>query len=1092
MKYMDRAKAWILAAVLLVSGVLALLIGFRMDRDTASGEIRITEICAKNESVLADNSGKYRDYIELYAYDRAVNLKGFTLSYGSETSAPLGDITVGAGEYRVIFLDKNITGFTLNAAGGNTLRLLSPEGQVVAQVDTVALEKDQALVWADGRYQVTNQPTPNFPNTSQGLLAFRDGTVAQNPSLVISEVLTANKSTLPDELGVFSDVVELHNTGDKDVYLGSYFLSDDASNRFAYRLPDTVLAAGEYLVIYCDGENYISENGCIHANFGLSRGEVLYLTECGGGVLEVSWESVGEDTSWQLSQEGVYAAGVPSLGFPNTQQGVQQAMDQRTDWESPLTVSEISLSQSLVPYGGEVSDFVEITNRSDESVSTGGWYLSDGADPYAFSLPAVILQPGECLVIRCDSSGTGFGLSAGEAVLLMGPDHRYAPSAVCAEAEPGKTMQLNPGAGRQSWFSDTPTLGFSNDGQGRENYLNSLRAEPLRISEVMVRNESYLPGPYGDCCGWIELYNAGTQNVNLKNYSLCAFGKAWESWQLPDAVLQPGQYAVILADSSGQATPKGYPVIAADLSAGALYLSKAGKLGDYVMIPQLTPDTSFGAEQESGQMAVLARPTPGGCNSPAAAPSGSPVALTAPGSYNGVEYLDVILQGPGEIYYTTNCTVPDRNSTPYTGPVRIAQTTVFRVVCYEPGKDASQVVDLSYFLNENDEMDVVSLVTEPDNLFSPYTGIYVGGNHMSPQSPYTGANFWKDWERPATVTLIEKDGEVAFSENCGIKIFGGFSRMNEKKSFACMFRARYGCGRLEYPVFGEESLPYYESLVLRAGGQDIYSARMRDEMITSLAGEYLGLPVQDYRPVSLYLNGQFWGVYYIREKLSDQYVAGHYNMNAEDVKLCQLAGTTLKEYVEVTRYARTHDLSRQEHFDYIAGRVDLENYTDYMIAQMWINNRDNSNVKFFLNSEGKWTWALFDTDMSFSDASANTVYRHLRSAGEDVICRTLLLHLLDNEAYRDYFLERAAWQVNNLWTEENINNRIDEIYGQIRQGMRKDTQRWNKNYAYWEQSVEDLRSFAARRNPYFVSHIKSYFHLSWEEMKEYGFPLSVK
>ncbi len=1089
MKYKNRAIIALLAAMLLAAGIVALAMGYAVERRASGGEVRITEICAKNESVLTDNNGKYRDYIELYATKQSINLKGYTLTDGKNTSPPLGDITIEEGAYWVLFLDKKTTGFTLNAAGGDTIRLLSPEGKVVAQAKTIAMEKDQAMIYHQGSYVLTDQPTPNFPNTAEGLLAFRSGMAEESPKLIISEVLTANKSTLPDELGVFSDVVELRNVSQEAVYLGSFFLSDDANNRFAYRLPDMVLEADSCLVIYCDGENYISDAGHIHANFGLSRGEKLYLTGRTGSFQTAPWESVGEDVSWQLSEGGEYTAGVPSLGFANTQAGIQQAMDQRTNWESPLVVSEVSLSTSGIPYGGVISDFVEITNRSEESVSTEGWYLSDGADPYAYPLPSQILQSGEVLVIRCDDTGAGFGLAPGETALLIGPDYRYAPSAVCAETEPGKTMQAYPGDLQQPWFVDEPTLGYPNTEQGRKSYLDAWQGQILRISEVMARNESYLPGPYGYCCGWIELYNAGSQKVKLKDYSLCFLNQAWEQYPMPDIVLEPGQYTVVLVDNSGQPTRKGYPTISGEISGYGVYLSREGKLEDYAILPDILPDTSFGLSHDSAQPAVLSQPTPGSANAPAAAPSDAPVALTAPGAYDGVEYLDIVLQGPGKLYYTTNCTLPDQSSTPYTGPVRITKTTIFRVVCYEPGKDASQVVDLSYFLNENDDLSVVSLVTEPDNLFSPSTGIYVSGYNALPTSPYTGANFWQDWERSATVTLIDTDGSVAFSQGCGIKIFGAYSRMNEKKSFACMFRARYGAGRLEYPVFGEDSLPYYESLVLRAGGQDIYHARMRDEMITSLAGEYLGLPVQDYRPVALYLNGQFWGVYYIREKLSDQYVAGHYNMNAQDVTLCQASGTGLREYVEVTRYARTHNLAQQEHFDYIASRVDLENYTDYMIAQLWINNTDSSNVKFFLNNEGKWTWALFDTDMSFSSPAVNTIRQQLKSPGDDVICRTLLIRLLMNDAYRDYFLERAAWQVNNLWTQENINSRIDEIYGLIRHDMRKDTQRWNKSYEHWENSVEHLRSFAERRNSYFVGHIKSYFHLTWEEMGEYGFPL---
>ena len=1089
MKYKNRAIIALLAAMLLAAGIVALAIGYGMDRRASGGEVRITEICAKNESVLADNNGKFRDYIELYAGKQSINLKGYTLTDGKSTSLPLEDITIEAGGYRVVFLGQKDVGISLNAAGGDTLQLLSPEGKVVAQVKIVAMGKDQAMVYKQGRYALTDQPTPNFPNTAEGLLAFREGEAEEDAKLRISEVLTSNKTTLPDEAGVFSDVVELHNAGDGPVYLGSYFLSDDSANRFAYRLPDMVLEADGYLVIYCDGENYISDDGHIHANFGISRGEILYLTGTAGGFQTVTCGSMGEDVSWQLSKEGEYAAGVPSLGFANTQEGAQQAMDLRTNWESPLTISEVSLSTSGIPYGGVISDFVEITNRSEGKTSTEGWYLSDGADPYAYALPVQALQPGESLVIRCDDTGAGFGLAAGEAVLLIGPDYRYAPSAVCAEAEAGKTMQAYPGDLQQPWLVDEPTLGYPNTEQGRKNYLEAGKNQPLRISEVMVRNESYLSGPYGYCSSWIELHNTGSQSVHLKDYNLCVLSKTLTQYPMPDIVLEPGRYTVILVDNSGQLTAKGYPVISGELSGYGVYLSREGKLNDYVILPDMLPDTSYGLSCDEAKPGVLSQPTPGKVNAIAAAPSGSAAALTAPGAYDGVEFLDIVLQGPGKMYYTTNCTIPDQTSTPYTGPIRITQTTILRVVCYEPGKDASPVVDLSYFINENDDLSVVSLVTEPDNLFSPATGIYVAGYRAQPTSPYAGANFWQDWERSATITLINTDGTVAFSQGCGIKIFGAYSRMNEKKSFACMFRARYGAGRLEYPVFGEDSLAYYESLVLRAGGQDIYNARMRDEMITSLAGDYLGLPVQDYRPVALYLNGQFWGVYYIREKLSDQYVAGHYHMNVEDVKLCQVAGTGLREYVEVIRYANSHDLSRQEHLDYIASRVDLQNYTDYMIAQMWINNTDSSNVKFFLNEEGKWTWALFDTDMSFSMAGANTFQQQLKSSGNDVICRSLLLRLLMNDSYRDYFLERAAWQVNHLWTQENINSRIDEIYGQIRHEMRKDTQRWSKSYEYWENSVENLRSFAARRNSYFVGHVKSYFHLTWEEMKEYGFPV---
>ncbi len=970
MKY----KNLILAAVLLV--VLAVAVGLilgpgRQPSETAptrvTGILQITEICAKNETLIADNNGKYGDYIELYAPEKAVNLKGYTLTDGKATSGPLGDITIEKGEYRILFISGETTGFGLGASGGDTIQLKRADGAIVAQANTTAMAADQVMLLENGSYTVTDRASPNFPNTAEGLAAFRSGFAQTAPGLTISELLVHNETVLPDEKGVFSDVVELHNTTDKPLNLGRYFLSDSEADRFAYRLPQVELAADAYLVIYCDGENYISPDGKIHANFGLSRGESLYLTDPAGGYIRVNADDTTEDISLQLSGSGEYVTRTPSLGYPNTENGVQQALAERVNGESPLIISEVLLSSSAMPYDGVIADMVEIMNVSGSPVSTSGWYLSDGGDPYNYPLPAMQLEPGACLVLRCDSQGTGFGLSQGETLRLIAPDYRYAPLAVCAGADAGLTMQASQAEGQQLWYFDKTTLGFANTPHGRASYLQAQQPKGLRISEVMTGNSKFLPGPYGRTCDWIELYNPGPESINLKQYCLSTRRKELNQCPLPDAVLQPGQYIVILADESGLGAKQGLHVIPVSLSAQGecVYLSRNGVVEDFAIVPPLAQDTSYGRGQGSLEFSQLASVTPGSANGKAASISDKPIALTAPGTYENVAYLDIALQGAGELYYTTNCTDPDRGSTPYTGPIRITSTTILRVVCYEPGKEASPVADFSYFLNENDSLSVVSLVTDPENLFGDATGIYVGGPNMSPVSPYTGANFWQDWERPATITLFDTDGTAAFSQGCGIKIFGADSRRNEKKSLACMFRSRYGAGQLAYPVFGEGSLPYYEALVLRAGGQDIYHARMRDEVITSLAGDYLGLPVQDYRPVALYLNGQYWGVYYIREKLNDQYVAGHYSMKAEEVTLCQVSQASEPDYVALLRYARGHDLSRRECYDYVASRIDIQNYTDYMIAQMWVNNTDSSNVKFFQNPEGKWTWAFYDTDMSF-------------------------------------------------------------------------------------------------------------------------------
>ncbi len=1097
MKYRNSSLAVVLLAVLLAVGAAALLSSAPEQpaepAQTVTGTVLITEICTKNESVIPDNDGKYRDYVELYAPSQAVSLEGFTFTDGKRTSAPLGDITLQPGQYRVFFLSDETTGFALGASGGDSFQIRDGNGSIVAQATTAALAADQVMSLENGSYAVTDRATPGFSNDAQGAAAFREGFLQEKPQLVISELAVHNESLLPDEKGRYSDVVELHNAGDTPVDLGNYFLSDRKDSRFAYRLPDSVLEPGGYLVIYCDGENYLAD-GFIHANFGLSRGESVYLTDPTGGYLSRSGDEAGEDATCQLLEDGTWGVGPASLGWPNTQAGVQQATLARMNLDSPLMISEVLLSSSGVPYQGAVRDVVEIRNVSEQAVSTAGWFLSDGGDPYKYPLPGQSLQPGECLVLICDPSGTGFGLSQGEVLRLTGPDYRHALLLTCTEGDLGQSVSLTQGGEDAAYAFGPVSLGYGNDSAGCASFLRDQLPQGLQISEVMSRNSSFLLGPYGAASDWVELYNAGSERVDLSGYTLSDNPKYPQQYALPQTVLEPGEYCVVYLTNDPDRARSGYGVAPMPLSGSGdqLYLAQGGQILDFVILPELKEDQAYGRISGDAAFSYLAEPTPEKKNSEAAAVSSDPVAVTLPGIYEGVEYLDVELSGPGKLYYTTNCYNPTANSTPYTGPIRITDTTVLRVISIEPGKLPSQVVDLTYLLNEGNTLPVVSLVTEHGNLWGYTRGIYADGPNISPEYPHKGANFWQDWEVPATVSMYEGTG--GFSESCGLKIFGHFSRGDIKKSFSCIFRDRYGASQLDYPLFGEGSLPYYEAFVLRAGGQDVFEALGRDEAITSVASQYLGLPVQQYKPVVLYLNGEYWGVYFIREKLNEQYVAGHYNVPAEQVAFGAGAGMDCPGYWDFRRYILDHDMGQSEHYEYVREHADLENYTDYIITQLWLGNNDSANVKYFTAPGIPWTWILYDTDMSCRSTLYNTFVHHLDNeliyGPWDSISITLAGKLLNqNPEYRDYFLKRTAWQVNNVWTAEHINAALDRVVSQLESSMTRDGMRWHRSIHTWRAHIQSVRYFAENRTPQFLEQLQKHFGLTRQQMIDYGFPV---
>lgn len=1089
----DGILIWLLCIVLIIS----ITAGLFLDPSTKQaltpvGEynIQITEICAKNETVTADNDGKYRDYIELYNAGEAVDLTGCTLTDGNVSSSPFDNFTMASGEYRVVFLSKDTTGFALSSSGRDSIQLKAPNGKTIAQTKVRSLEADQVMVLVNGAYRVSNNPSPSFANNSQGEKAFLKGTPSKTLSLRINEVLVANKSVLPDEKGTFSDIVELYNTTDTPVQLSGWSISDGKNDRFRYRLPDLTVPADSYVLIFCDGGNYVTQNGHIHANFSLSVGEALCLSDPNGNYVTLDVSYISDNISLAFV-DGDYTAMIPSLNYPNTEEGCNQARADRVNSDSPLVISEVLTSDAGVPFNGQISDAVEICNRSNKTVSTSGWYLSDGSDAYAYPLTEKELKPGEYLTLTVSKQTTGFGLSTDETVYLMGPDHRIAHPVVCTEPPLSNSIGLLDLKDGDSYDFLPVSLGYTNDKDGAEAFAKSILTDDLQISELMSSNSSYLRGPYGNTADWIELYNAGKTKIDLSEYCLTDSSDLGK-YPLPDVTLSPGKYIVILLDESGKNIRKGYSFLPFNLSAAGdrLYLTKDNVIVDFAILPELSGNQAWGRPKGKASFSLLASPTPESANSAAAKISASPTAELPQGAYDKVNTLSISFSAPGEIYYTTDCTVPTRSSKRYTGPIVISRTTVFRVAAYEPGAERSEVVDLTYLVNEGDTLSTVCLVTTPKNLWDYYSGIYVEGPDIKEKYPYKGANYWKDWEKNASVALFEEDGTLGFYEPCGLKIYGGYSRVNGKKSLACMFRGKYGASSLNYSLFGDKGIDEYQSFVLRAGGQDAYGSKIRDEMITSLAYDYLGIPVQQYRAVILYLNGEYWGIYFIREKLTDQYVAANFNVNADDVTIANWTGVLSSKYTALQNYARSNDLTKKTHYDYVLSQINEDNYIDNVITQMWIGNTDLGNVKFFCTDELEWHWALFDTDMAFKNVAINTTGMNLRKSdiwSRDIMSRVLIVKLLKNTEFRDKFIRRIAYQVNTVWNERTVVERIDEFQALLQADMAKECDRWGGSVSSWENKIEKLRDFARKRNDYFIPDIQEFFGLNDQQMKDYGF-----
>ena len=230
-------KPILLPVILAIGLLIAVIWGFSMDdplpkKGITAKNVVFSEICTKNETVIADNDGRYRDYVELYNGGADTNLAGFYLSDGKTQSKPFGDLPFPTGSYYVVFLDAELTGFSLKSTGGETLSLVDARGKPVTQVTTMAMQADQVMIYGRPDYVLSAAATPGFSNDKAGLQAFQKGSENENPALLITEILAENVSSLSDEQGRFSDAIELYNSGSQPIWLGGYYLSDSLENRF--------------------------------------------------------------------------------------------------------------------------------------------------------------------------------------------------------------------------------------------------------------------------------------------------------------------------------------------------------------------------------------------------------------------------------------------------------------------------------------------------------------------------------------------------------------------------------------------------------------------------------------------------------------------------------------------------------------------------------------------------------------------------------------------------------------------------------------------------------------------------------------------
>ena len=464
-------------------------------------------------------------------------------------------------------------------------------------------------------------------------------------------------------------------------------------------------------------------------------------------------------------------------------------------------------------------------------------------------------------------------------------------------------------------------------------------------------------------------------------------------------------------------------------------------------------------------------------------------------------------------------TEPTTNSPVVQTTVTISATTVLRCRAYAGGSYPSEEIIRTYVFEKQPSLASIFVTTDPLSMFSPDSGLYMTGNGAAMMDPKKGANFWSNRELPVYVEMFEpgKPQTPAFGVMGDYKISGQYSRAKEKKSFAVTLREEYGEKRLKYTLFPDHpELKKFKAFSLRNFGNNSGDDYVRDRLGTSMT-EGLGVDYQRGRYVIVYYNGKYYGIHDLRERNNEYYYETKYGYDPNDIDLLATTSSGTDEasvgssadYKSMLEWLQSNDLKSDANYKKVADQIDIDNFINYMQAEMFLNNSDwpHNNMKKWrvASQKTKWRWFLYDTDFGFG-VSYNTqignVFSYVtnrngtggmgmgigfggdgmgggQQTGGAISEHTILMiRLLENTSFKNAFINRFCVLLASNFSADRLLKRINDLQSQVESEMARDQEFWGYNASSMSNNLATVKSFAQSRQATIREQMESYFTLS--------------
>lgn len=653
-------------------------------------------------------------------------------------------------------------------------------------------------------------------------------------------------------------------------------------------------------------------------------------------------------------------------------------------------------------------------------------------------------------------------------------------------------------------------------------------SQTIFINEMMSDNEHSILDADGDSSDWIELYNPGNTAVNLLDYGLTDNENDPFKWRFPDITIPPQGHLLIFA--SGKNNQIGAEIhcnFKIDSEGELIQLTSI----DGVLLDQYQP-IYLGTDKCVGRL-------PDGANNIISLSNHSPgftnnltsqiLFSKQPGLYENPFYLNLESLYGDTIHYTVDGSLPTIESPQYITPIYITyrsdepndlceipttasqelisnkawespgylidKSTIIRAQSYTNGIPSSPIYTQTFFVDEEIhskyDLPLISLVTESSNFFDPDSGIYVPGINFEESNPEWTGNYHKtgaNWERPIHIEYFDQNGLLSFAQDAGVRIHGGKTRIAAQKSLRLYARSEYGASHFNYKFFNPIETTKFKRLILRTSMGDWTGNTIIKDVLAHEITRDLDFESQAYQPVIVFLNGEYWGVHTLRERIDEDYLSYKANENSTNL-INPISNETIEgsisSYHELIDFIENNNLSIQSNYEYVKSQIDISNYIDYQIAEMFLANYDwpANNVKMWKSTQdsSKWRWIFYDLDNSLKKYDYN-MFVHCTNSDPNVgwpnsaQSTFMFRNLMLSSEFKNQFLYRYVALLNQTFTTTDLLDKKNQVSSLYASSVPEHSKRWNYPHENWTDLVDNIiGTFLQNRSCFVEKHLKSFY-----------------